>query len=173
LDINNEFLDSLERQNEKDLEKRFAKELGFYYIGYVQPKYDEIAIDGGREEESVACKRLLSDEKIAKSEDLTYFIYTKLYRCYMKSSMYDSALSYIGLALSVRHESIFPLIRKSEIFEFTGKKEKSIQAYEHALRLAKNHHSELAEYIRDQIERVRYHGVRKAPAITGLRYMTY
>jgi tetratricopeptide (TPR) repeat protein len=173
MDIRNEFLDSLERQNEKDLEELFAKELGVYYIGYVQPKYDEISIDGGREEEIVACKRLLSNEKIAKSEDLMYFIYTKLYRSYMKSSMYDSAISYIGLALSVRHESIFPLVRKAEIFEYTGKKEKSIQAYEHALKLAENHHSELAEYIRHQIERVRYHGVWKAPAVTGLRYMTY
>jgi len=60
----------------------------------------------------------------------------------------------------------------AEAYEYTANGKKAIDEYESINKLDSTS-SKIRIYIDKQVERIKQRGPRKAPAVTGLRYMSY
>ncbi len=157
----------LENEIEYESYTTITKTLGDRIYRELNPALASIDIN-----QTDLCKELLNQNEVKNDSILKFHIYLKLYRFYFMSESFDNALNALKSALDLDAEKIIVRIWLAEAYEYTGNGEKAIELYK-SVNIEPSVSSCISSYIDKQIERINHEGPRKAPPLSGLRYMTY
>ena len=163
----NKVLALLEEIQERKAKETILETLGKRIYLELNPNFNPININ-----QINLCKDLLKQEFVSSDDHLEFYIYRKLYKFYIIDENYSGAIEALKSSLKIKPNDVISKICLAETYESIGNGEEAIKVYTEIKDSVSNSHK-LVEYVVEQIRRVEKDGPRKAPPITGFRYMTY
>ncbi len=157
----------LEEKQERKAKEIILETLGKKIYLELNPNFNPININ-----QINLCKDLLKQEFVRSDDNLRFHIYLKLYKFYIIDENYSGAIEALKSSLKIKQNDIISKICLAETYESIGNGEEAIKVYT-GIKASVSNSQKIVEYVVEQIRRVEKDGPRKAPPITGFRYMTY
>ncbi len=156
----------LENSLESKAKELIVSNLGKILYLELNPNFSPINVN-----QTAICKKLLELEEVKNNTELKFHIYFKIFKFLFIDESYQKSISALNSAIEINPSDIITQICLAETYEYIGNGEKAIDAYNKLFKI--NHISNsLKKYVEAQIERIIHKGPKKAPPMTGFRYMT-
>ena len=157
----------LEEIQERKAKETILETLGKRIYLELNPNFNPININ-----QIDLCKDLLKQEFVSSDDNLEFYIYRKLCKFYIIDENYSGAIEALKSSLKIKPNDVISKICLAETYESIGNGEVAIKIYTEIAASVSNP-QKIIRYVDEQINRVKKDGPRKAPPITGFRYMTY